>query len=138
MTIINSIGELEALYGQPVERAVWKEIDHINDHYRQFIESSPFIIMATYGEKGIDCSPRGDPAGFVRVVDSKHLLIPDRKGNNRLDSLRNIINNPLIGLIFMIPNVGETIRVSGTAEISNDSELCQSFAINAKAPQSVI
>ena len=138
MTIINSIGELEALYGQPVERAVWKEIDHINDHYRQFIESSPFIIMATYGEKGIDCSPRGDPAGFVRVVDSKHLLIPDRKGNNRLDSLRNIINNPQIGLIFMIPNVGETIRVSGTAEISNDSELCQSFAINAKAPQSVI
>ena len=138
MHTIDSIEKLEALYGQPVERAMWKEIDHINDHYKQFIEASPFLIMATYGEKGMDCSPRGDPSGFVRVTNQNQLLIPDRKGNNRLDSLRNIISNHQIGLIFLIPNVGESIRVSGTAEIVVDAELCQSFDINGKAPLSVL
>ena len=129
---------LEELYGKPVERALWKEIDHINKHYQQFIEASPFLIMATYGEKGIDCSPRGDPAGFVRVVNKNHLLIPDRKGNNRLDSLRNIVTNKKIGLIFLIPNVGETIRVSGHAKILVDDELCRSFSINGKPASSVL
>jgi len=138
MKEITSIEMLEDLYGKPVERALWKEIDHINAHYRQFIEASPFLIMATYGEEGVDCSPRGDPAGFVRVIDEKHLLIPDRKGNNRLDSLRNIINNGKIGLIFIIPNVGETIRVSGRAKILIDEELCDSFSINGKPASSVL
>ncbi len=138
MTKINTLAELEALYGPPIERALWKEIEYLNPHYQQFIEASPFLIMATYGEKGMDCSPRGDPAGFVRVVDKNTLLIPDRKGNNRIDSLRNIVENPKIGLIFLVPNVGETVRVSGTAEIIADAELCQSFAINDKIPRSVI
>ena len=138
MTKISSLTELEALYGPPVERALWKEIEYLNEHYQQFIEASPFLIMATYGEKGLDCSPRGDPAGFVRVVDKNTILIPDRKGNNRIDSLRNIVENPKIGLIFLVPNVGETVRVSGTAEIIADPELCDTFIINGKSPRSVI
>ena len=138
MQSIKTVEALEKVYGSPVDRALWKEIDHINDHYRQFIEASPFLILATYGEKGVDCSPRGDPAGFVRVVDQKKLLIPDRRGNNRLDSLRNIIANPQVGLIFLVPNAGETIRVSGTAEVLIDPALCQSFAINNKSASSVI
>lgn len=138
MNKITSLNQLEKIYGQPVERALWKEIDHINDHYQQFIEAAPFLIMATYGEKGIDCSPRGDPAGFVRVKDKNTLLLPDRKGNNRLDSLRNIILNNRIGLIFLVPNIGETIRVSGRAEILIDDELCQSFSVNAKPASSVL
>jgi PPOX class probable FMN-dependent enzyme len=138
MDKVQTLEQLEQVYGQPVERALWKEIDHINHHYRQFIEASPFLILATYGEKGVDCSPRGDPAGFVRVTDDKHILIPDRRGNNRLDSLRNIVVNPKVGLIFMVPYAGETIRVSGTAQIIIDKSLCESFAINGKAASSVL
>ncbi len=129
---------LEEIYGQPVERSLWKEIDHINEHYRQFIEASPFLILATYGDKGIDCSPRGDLAGFVQVKDKNTLLLPDRKGNNRLDSLRNIVSNNHVGLIFLIPNAGETIRVSGRAEILIDDELCQSFSIKGKPASSIL
>jgi PPOX class probable FMN-dependent enzyme len=138
MKTISSTEELESIYGQAVDRSLWKEIDYINDHYRQFIEKSPFLILATVGENGIDCSPRGDPAGFVRVVDENCLQIPDRKGNNRLDSLRNILQNPKVGIIFLIPNAGEAIRIRGTAEIIIDEELCKSFAINDKAASSVL
>lgn len=138
MKIIDSIPELEAVYGKPLERAIWKEIDHINDHYRQFIEKSPFLIIATHGEKGIDCSPRGDPAGFVRVLDSQYLLIPDRRGNNRIDTLRNIIVNNKVGIIFLVPGVGEAIRISGTAKIILDDDLCQSFSIDGKPASSVL
>jgi PPOX class probable FMN-dependent enzyme len=138
MDKITTVEQLEAFYGEVVEIAKLKEIDHINDHYRQFIEASPFLILATTGEKGIDCSPRGDPAGFVRVVDEKTILIPDRRGNNRLDSLRNIVGNSQVGLIFLIPNVGETIRLSGRAEILVDAELCSSFQMNNKPASCVI
>jgi len=139
MKKINSIVELEATYGGPaVAGAQWKEIDHINDHYRQFIEKSPFLVLATQGHKGLDCSPRGDPAGFVRVLNEHCIQIPDRRGNNRLDSLRNIVINPEVGLIFLIPNIGETIRVSGKAEILIDQDLCETFAINGKPASSVI
>jgi len=138
MRTITTITDLEALYGPPVERALLKEIDHINDHYCQFIEASSFVIMATMSDAGLDCSPRGDPPGFVKVVDSKTLHIPDRRGNNRLDSLRNIVANRQISLLFMLPGVGETIRVSGTADIIVDRELCQSFAEGGKAASSVL
>ncbi len=138
MNTINSLSELQERYGKTVKQAQWKEIDHINDHYRQFIEASPFLILSTYGNKGIDCSPRGDPPGFVRVIDKNQLLIPDRRGNNRLDSLQNIVANGQVGLIFIVPNVGETIRVSGFAKIIVDQTLCDSFSINNKAPNSVI
>lgn len=138
MNTVTSLTDLEAVYGTAVAGAQWKEIDHINHHYRQFIEKSPFLILATQGDKGIDCSPRGDPAGFVRIVNEGCIQIPDRRGNNRLDSLRNIVLNPNVGLIFLIPNVGETIRVSGKAEILLDDELRTSFSINDKPASSVI
>lgn len=138
MKSIESIEQLENTYGSAVPGALWKEIDHINDHYRQFIERSPFLILATNGENGLDCSPRGDPPGFVRVVDEKCIQIPDRRGNNRLDSLRNIVADPKVGLIFLIPNIGETIRLSGTAKIVVDEELCNSFAIKGKPASSII
>jgi PPOX class probable FMN-dependent enzyme len=138
METIQSLEELESLYGAPVPGATWKEIDYINDHYRQFIERSPFLILATTGDKGIDCSPRGDPPGFVKVVNDKCIQLPDRRGNNRLDSLRNIVANPNVGLIFLIPNVGETIRLSGKAKIIVDDELCESFSIQGKPASSVI
>ncbi|MFT7525569.1 MAG: PPOX class probable FMN-dependent enzyme [Arenicella sp.] len=135
---INSLEQLAQVYGEAVPTALWKEISYINDHYRQFIEKSPFLILATSGENGLDCSPRGDPAGFVRVVNEKCIQLPDRRGNNRLDSIKNIIRNPAVGLIFLVPNAGETIRLSGKAEILVDDDLCQSFAINGKAASSVL
>lgn len=138
MKKIESLQQLEEAYGPVVERSLWKEIDHLNAHYQQFIEHSPFLILATHGEKGVDCSPRGDPAGFVRVVDTTCIQIPDRRGNNRLDSLRNIVANPSVGIIFLVPGSGETIRVSGQAEILLDEDLCASFAIAGKAASSVI
>ena len=138
MQAVTSIDDLVKLYGEPMERSLWKEIDHINDHYRQFIEKSPFLILATHGGKGVDCSPRGDPAGFVRVVNKKCLHIPDRKGNNRLDSLKNIILNGDVGIIFLVPGVGETIRVAGKGEILADENLRTSFTCQGKAPTSII
>ncbi|MDH3760417.1 MAG: pyridoxamine 5'-phosphate oxidase family protein [Gammaproteobacteria bacterium] len=139
MQKITSLEMLEQRYATPVsERAMWKEIDHIDDLYRQFIEASPFLILSTHGERGVDCSPHGDPPGFVRVAGPHCLQIPDRKGNNRLDSMRNIIDNSQVGIIFLIPNVGETIRVSGSAEILVDDALCESFAVNGKPASSVL
>jgi len=138
MNVIKTLDDLEKRYGDPVTGATWKEIDHINDHYRQFIEKSPFLILATQGEKGLDCSPRGDPPGFVRIVNPKCIQLPDRRGNNRLDSLRNIVSTPNVGIIFLIPNIGETIRLSGKAEIIIDEELCNSFSIQGKPASSVI
>ena len=136
--LIASEAELEALYGLPSGAAVIKEIDHISDHYRTFIEASPFVVLATSGPDGLDCTPRGDPAGFVRVVDKHTIMIPDRRGNNRLDSLRNIVRDPRIGLLFLIPGIGRTLRINGRAAISVDSQLCASFTMEGKVPRSVI
>ena len=138
MKTINSIEQLESNYAEPIPVSMLKEIDYINQHYQQFIERSPFLILATTGENGLDCSPRGDPAGFVRIVNPKCIQIPDRRGNNRLDSLRNIVHNPSVALIFLIPGIGETIRLSGKASIVIDEALRESFAINGKAASSVI
>ena len=104
--IIASEAELDALYGVPVVTAILKEIDYISDDYRQFIEASPFVILSTCGPEGLDCSPRGDPKGFARVADRKTLMIPDRRGNNRLDSLRNIVRDPRVALLFLVPLSG--------------------------------
>ncbi|MFV0295263.1 MAG: pyridoxamine 5'-phosphate oxidase family protein [Hyphomicrobiaceae bacterium] len=138
MSKVTTLEELAALYGQPSEAAIIKEIDHISDHYRAFIDVSPFVIIATSGPDGLDCSPRGDPAGFVRVVDSKTVLIPDRLGNNRIDTLRNLIQDPRCALLFLIPGVGNTLRINGTAEILNDPQLNESFAFKGKQPRSVM
>ena len=118
--------------------SVIKEIDHISAHYRTLIEAAPFVAIATSGPEGLDCSPKGDPAGFVRILDDKTLAIPDRPGNNRLDGFRNIVRDPRIALLFLIPGVGETLRVNGRASISVDPELMQSFAINGKLPRCVL
>ncbi len=136
--LITTADQLEQHYGEVFPPAIAKEIDHVNAHYRAFIEAAPFFALATSGAEGLDCSPRGDAPGFVRVVNDKTLLIPDRLGNNRIDSLRNILRDPRIALLFLIPGIGETIRVVGRAAISTDPELAASFAVNGKTPRCVI
>lgn len=136
--LITSIDQLEALYGEPYGPSIAKEIDYISDGYRKLIEAAPFVAIATGGPDGFDCSPKGDAPGFVRILDDKTLAIPDRPGNNRIDGYRNIMRNPHIALLFLIPGIGETLRVNGRAEISIDPELMQSFAVNGKLPRSVL
>ena len=138
MSIVTTIAELEALYGKPVEAATVKETDRITPHYRSYIEASPFAALATSGPEGLDCSPRGDKPGFVRVADEKTLMLPDRRGNNRIDSLRNIVRDPRMALLFMIPGVGNTLRVNGRARLSVEPDLLASFAVEDKAPRSVM
>ena len=136
--IITNVEELERLYGQPFGPSIAKETDRITAHYRAFIEAAPFFALASAGADGLDCSPRGDAPGFVRVADESTLLIPDRRGNNRADTLRNILHDPRVALLFLIPGCGETIRVNGRAKISTDPALTQSFLVDGKAPRSVI
>src|SRR6266478_9170319 len=133
--IVTSIEALERIYGEPYGPSIAKETDSITTHYRAFIEAAPFFALATTGPDGLDCSPRGDAPGFVRILDEKTLLVPDRRGNNRIDSLRNILSDPRVALLFLIPGCGETIRVNGRAAISTDPVLAQSFAVNEKAPR---
>jgi uncharacterized protein len=136
--VVTTLDQLEALYDKPFGPSLVKEIDHVNGHYRAFIEAAPFFAMATCGPDGLDCTPRGDPPGFVRVADEKTLLVPDRRGNNRIDSLRNILVDPRISLLFLIPGCSETMRVNGRAAISVDPALCESFTFAGKVPRSVI
>jgi len=137
--LISSMAELEALYSEPAYGpALIKEIDHVNEAYRKLIEAAPFFALATNGPGGLDCSPRGDPAGFVRVLDEKTIAVPDRRGNNRIDSLRNLMHDPRVALLFLIPGVSETLRIMGRATISTDPELCASFTMQGKAPRSVL
>jgi uncharacterized protein len=136
--LIKTMAQLEALYGEKMPAAVIKEIDHINGSYRKLIEAAPFVAVATSGPEGLDCSPKGDARGFVRILDDKTLAIPDRPGNNRIDGFRNIMRDPRIALLFLIPGVGETLRVNGRAAISIDPELMQSFAVNGKLPRCVL
>ena len=135
---IADVATLERLYGTPAGAAVEKEIDYLHPHYRALIAASPFVVLATGGPEGLDTSPRGDAAGFVIVEDEKTLLIPDRRGNNRIDSLRNIVSNPHVALLFLIPGVGETLRVNGRAMISTAPALLERFSVDGKLPRSVI
>ena len=135
---IQNLKQLLTLYGQPVETAIIKELDYISDHYRMFIEKSSFVVVATNGLDGLDCSPRGDPAGFVRVQDKKTVLMPDRRGNNRIDSLRNLMHDPRISLLFLLPGLGRTMRINGRATLVIDPQLRQSFAIRGKVPATVV
>jgi hypothetical protein len=135
--VITSVAELEALYGIPSEASTVKEVDRLTPHYRAYIEAAPFMALATSGPEGLDCSPRGDKPGFVRIHDDKTLMLPDRRGNNRVDSLRNIVRDPRVGLLFLIPGIGNTLRVNGRAHLSIDPELLDSFAVEDKAPRSV-
>ena len=135
---ITTVAALERIYGAPSGAAVEKELDYIHPHYRTLIAASPFVVLATGGPDGLDTSPRGDAAGFVTVEDEKTLLIPDRRGNNRIDSLRNIVANPHVALLFLIPGVGETLRVNGRAMISTAAALLERFGVGGRLPRSVI
>lgn len=135
---IADLAALEALYGQPANTSIAKEVTRLTSGYRALIEASPFFVLATSGPDGLDASPRGDAPGFLRVADERTLLIPDRRGNNRVDSLRNILHDPRVGLLFLIPGVNETLRVNGRAVIDVDPALCDSFAVDGKPPKSVL
>jgi uncharacterized protein len=136
--LITTTQQLEALYGAKNPNSIIKELDRISAGYRKLIEAAPFVAVATSGPEGLDCSPKGDAAGFVRILDDKTLAIPDRPGNNRLDGFRNILRDPRIALLFLIPGVGETLRVNGRAEISIEPTLMESFAVNGKLPRCVL
>lgn len=135
---VTELARLEALYGKAVPRSIDKEIDHLNAHYRAFVEAAPFVALASAGAEGLDVSPRGDAAGFVTVEDSHTLLLPDRRGNNRIDTLRNIVEDPRVAMLFLIPGIGETLRINGRAKISVDPALLARFAVDGKPPRSVL
>ncbi len=135
---IASIDQLEALFGDVGEASRKKEVAHLHPVYRALIEASPFAILATAGPGGLDASPRGDPPGFVAVENDKTLLLPERRGNNRIDSLRNIVADPRVALLFLIPGVGETLRVNGRARISTSPALLQRFVMAGQPPKCVL
>jgi PPOX class probable FMN-dependent enzyme len=136
--VITTIEALEALYGAPGEASTIKEVDRITPHYRALMDASPFVALATAGPEGLDCSPRGDAGRVVRVVDERTVMMPDRRGNNRCDSLRNIVRDPRVALLFLIPGSGTTLRLQGTAHLSVDPDLLASFAVKGQPPRSVI
>lgn len=139
MSRIDSVEQLRALYGEPGERSVKKVLDRLDPHCRHFIALSPFVLLASQGADGHgDVTPRGDRPGFVAVDDDRTLLLPDRPGNNRLDALSNVIANPSVGLLFMVPGVDETLRVAGRAEIRTDPSLLARFEVSGKLPKSVL
>ncbi|MBL8580794.1 MAG: pyridoxamine 5'-phosphate oxidase family protein [Rhizobiaceae bacterium] len=138
MTTITSIAELEEIYGRPGQTSLVKELDRIIPEYAAVIAASPFVALATCGPEGLDCSPRGDLPGFVRIADDTTLLMPDRHGNNRADSLKNIVRDGRVGLLFLVPGSGTALRVNGTAHVTIDANLCASFAVDGKPARSVI
>ncbi len=138
MTTIDSIEELEAIYGLPQKLSLDKVADHITSDYRKVIEASPFCALATSGPEGLDCSPRGDELELMRIQDERTLLLPDRRGNNRADTLRNIVVDPRIALLFLIPGSGMTLRMNGRAVLRKDAELLETFAVKNKPPRCVI
>lgn len=136
---ITSREQLREVYPEPKGRTVRKVIDHLEEHCRAFIALSPFVLLSTAGADGKgDVTPRGDAPGFVAVLDDHRLAIPDRPGNNRLDSLQNVIENPEVGLLFLVPGFMETLRINGTAQIRTDNELCARFAVAGRLPPSVL
>ena len=135
---ITSLEDLNSIYNQPKETVLKKVTGYITEPGRAFIGASPFLILATAGDEGVDCSPKGDAPGFVQLLDDRTLLIPDRPGNNRVDGMKNIIANPKVGIIFFIPGANDTYRVNGTAQISVDPELLSRFPVRNKVPRAVI
>ena len=136
---ITSEAELDAVYGEVVPAAKLKEQPAIIDEIRQFLEASPFVVIGTVGPEGLDCSPRGDPAGqLIRIIDERTIQLPDRRGNNRVDSLRNIVRDPRVALLFLIPGMDETLRVNGRATVSTDPALREFCAIDGRVPKVAI
>jgi PPOX class probable FMN-dependent enzyme len=138
MTTVTTIEQLEAIYGTPAEPSLVKETDCVTPEYARYIAASPFAVLATAGQGRLDASPRGDKPGFVRIADERTLMLPDRFGNNRIDSLRNILADPRVALLFLIPGFGGTLRVNGTGRISIEPALIDSFKMDGKPPRSVL
>lgn len=138
MSVVNSVEQLESIYGFPAETSTVKVTSTITPEYRAIINASPFLTLATCGPEGLDCSPRGDLKGVVQIVDDSTIHIPDRRGNNRVDSLRNIVRDPRIAMLFLLPGSGSTLRVNGNAHISIDDSLLKSFAVDGSPPRSVV
>lgn len=135
---INDLAALESLFDVVGEVSIKKEVSYLYPAYQAMISASPFAVLATVGPDGLDISPRGDPPGFVHIRDEHTLLLPERRGNNRIDSLRNIIADPRVALFFMIPGIGETLRVNGRARISIAPDLLQRFAMQGKLPKCIL
>ncbi|WP_062226424.1 pyridoxamine 5'-phosphate oxidase family protein [Aureimonas frigidaquae] len=135
---IDTADALEALYGPVAPTSILKEVDHIHPLYRPFIEAAPFAVLATAGPNGLDASPRGDPAGFVTIEDDRTLVLPDRRGNNRIDSLRNIIADPRVALLFLIPGIGETLRVNGTGRIHAGPDDLARYEVDGRVPKTLL
>jgi uncharacterized protein len=138
MTIVSTVEELKALYGETSDASIVKVTTALTAEYRQMIEASPFAALATVGPEGLDCSPRGDDRSVVRVADDRTVLMPDWRGNNRVDSLANIIRDPRVALLFLVPGSNTTMRINGRAVVSVDPALTGSFEVDGKHPRSVI
>lgn len=138
MRFVESLDELHALYGAPGPTSLRKESPVLTPEYRRIVEAAPFLALATVGPEGLDCSPRGDrPGELVRVLDERTLALPDRRGNDRVDSLRNIVRDPRVALMFLVPGSGNALRINGRARITADAGLLASFAVDGKPPRSV-
>lgn len=136
--LISNREQLAGLFEEVGAASIKKEVSYIHQHYRSMIEASPFAVLASHGPEGIDASPRGDAPGFIVVEDEKTLLLPERRGNNRIDSLQNILFDPHVALLFLIPGIGETLRVNGRASILIEPELLEKMAVDGKSPKCVI
>ena len=135
---ITSLEDLDRIYASPRPEIATKETDYITAIGSAFIEASPFLVLATSNGENIDCSPKGDAPGFVQLLNEHTLLIPDRPGNNRIDGMKNLLSNPNVGIIFMVPGSNETYRVNGTATISTSPELLKRFEVRGKPPRVVM
>ena len=135
---VRSLDDLAKIYAEPLPKIANKETDHITEIGRAFIAASPFLVLATSNGDSIDCSPKGDVPGFVQLLDDRTLLIPDRPGNNRIDGMKNLLVNPKVGIIFMVPGSNETYRVTGSASINTDPELLKRFEVRDKLPRVVM
>ncbi|SOE08648.1 hypothetical protein SAMN05877838_0376 [Hoeflea halophila] len=138
MTIIRTVAELEAIYGESGDASRIKVSDRLTSGYRKMIEASPLMTLATCGPEGLDCSPRGDPGQAVAIRGERTLLLADRRGNNRIDSLRNIVRDGRVALLFLIPGSDSTLRINGRAEISVDADLLAGLAMEGKQPRTVM
>lgn len=138
MKTVETVEELNALYGQPGEASIIKVVDRLTPEYRRMIEASPFVALATVGPEGLDCSPRGDAGQVVFVEDERTVLMPDWRGNNRVDSLSNIVRDPRVGLMFLIPGSNTTMRLNGKASVVIDEAMTSRFTMDGKHPRSVV
>ena len=135
VSLIADEADLRQCYPKPMSRASDKVLDRLDLHCRAILAVSPFCILSSQGPEGADISPRGDPPGFLRVLDDRHILLPDRIGNNRLDNFANILNHPAVGLLVLVPGMDETLRINGRAQITDDARLLAGSAVRGKAPK---